>query len=183
MGVGSTHPLATSLEEVKQSYHQMIELSQEAREELAWWANKVQRFNSTPLLMKTPDMVIETDASCLGWRATLKSQKVRTGGLWSTEEQKLHTNCLELTAVLMAVKSFVKDRMSINILVRRQHISQSIHQSPVLAMANGIACCMCVGCAACVSLLQETKWQATELVGNPHPLKPKELLVSRMYWY
>jgi len=115
-------PLVTLLEEVKQSYHQMVELSQEAREELAWWANKVQRFNSAPLLMKTSDMVIESDASCLGWGMTLKSQQVRTGGLWSTEEQKLHINCLELTAVLMAVKSFAKDRMSINILVRTDNI-------------------------------------------------------------
>jgi len=44
--------LATSLEEVKQSYHQMVELSREAREELAWWVNVVQRFNCAPLLTK-----------------------------------------------------------------------------------------------------------------------------------
>ena len=47
-------PLATSLKEVKQSHHQMVELSQERREELAWWANEVQKFNSAPLLTKTP---------------------------------------------------------------------------------------------------------------------------------
>jgi len=54
---------------------------------------------------------------------TLKSQQVRTGGLWSTDEQKLHINCLELTAVLVAVKSFAKDRMSINTLVRTDNLS------------------------------------------------------------
>ena len=30
-------PLATSIEDVKQSYHQMVEISVEAKEELGWW--------------------------------------------------------------------------------------------------------------------------------------------------
>ena len=123
-------PLATSLEEVKQSYHQMVELSQEAREEPAWWTNKVQRFKSAPLLTKTPDMVIEL-VYCLGWMAILKSQQVRTGGLWSTEKQKLHIECLELTTVLMTVISFAKDRIEHQHSSKDgQNISQSIHQSP-----------------------------------------------------
>ena len=53
----------------------------------------------------------------------LKYHQVRTGGLWSIEEQKLHINCLELTAVLLAVKSFAKERMDINILIRTDNIS------------------------------------------------------------
>ena len=72
---------------------------------------------SAPLLTKVPDMVIESDASRLGLGrrgATLKDHQVRMGGLWSIEGQKLHISCLELTAVLLAVKSFTKDRMDIN---------------------------------------------------------------------
>ena len=73
---------------------------------------------------ENPILIIESDASCLGWRATLKIQQARTGGLWSTEEQKLHINCLELTAVLMTVKLFVtKNKMNINILVRTDNTS------------------------------------------------------------
>ena len=55
--------LATSVEEVKQSYHQMVEISAEAREELMWWVQEVQKYNGAPLLVAPPDMVIESDAS------------------------------------------------------------------------------------------------------------------------
>ena len=56
-------PLASSIEEVKQCYHQMVELSVEARQELVWWIQEMQEHNGAPLTMGTPDMVIESDAS------------------------------------------------------------------------------------------------------------------------
>ena len=65
-------PLASSIEKVKQCYHQMVELSVKARQELVWWTQEMQEDNGTPLMMGTPDMVIESDASRLGWDATFK---------------------------------------------------------------------------------------------------------------
>ena len=59
-------PLASSIEEVKQCYHQMVELLVEARQELVWWTQELQEHNGDLLMMGTPDMVIESDASCLG---------------------------------------------------------------------------------------------------------------------
>ncbi|XP_065894060.1 uncharacterized protein [Dysidea avara] len=139
-------PLATSIEEVKQSYHQMVELSQEAKQELAWWAEEAQRFNSAPLLVKSPDLIIESDASRLGWGATLKDQQMRTGGLWLVEEQSLHINCLELTTTFLAVKSFAKDRKNINLLIRTDNITAracinhfgGTHSHPMNAVATEI---------------------------------------------
>ena len=72
-------PLATSVEEVKQSYHQMVVILANAKEELMWWVQEVQKYNGAPLLVAPPDMVIESDASHLGWEATLKGQELRTG--------------------------------------------------------------------------------------------------------
>ena len=59
-------PLASSLEEVKQSYHQMVEISTEASQELVWWMQEMQNFNKAPLLVSPPDLVIESDVSRLG---------------------------------------------------------------------------------------------------------------------
>ena len=116
-------PLASSIEEVKQCYHQMVELSVEARQELVWWTQEMQEHNGAPLTMGTPDMVIESDASRLGWGATLKGQGLRTGGQWSTSEQEMHINCLELLVASLAIQTFAKEKRSIRILVRTDNIS------------------------------------------------------------
>ena len=60
-------PLASSLEEVRQSYHQIVEISREASQELGWWMQEMQNYNKAPLLADPPDLVIESDASRLGW--------------------------------------------------------------------------------------------------------------------
>ena len=116
-------PLASSIEEVKQCYHHMVELSVEARQELVWWTQEMQDHNGAPLTMGTPDMVIESYASCLGWGATLKGQGLRTGGQWSTSEQEMHINCLELLAASLAIQTFAKEKRNIRILVRTDNVS------------------------------------------------------------
>ena len=116
-------PLASSIEEVKQCYHQMVELSVEARQELVWWTQEMQDHNKAPLTMGTPDMVIESDASRLGWGATLKGQGLRTGGQWSTSEQEMHINCLELLVASLAIQTFAKEKRNIRILVRTDNVS------------------------------------------------------------
>ena len=52
----------------------------EATQELKWWMQEMQNHNGSPLLRNPPDLVIESDASCLGWGATLKDQGLITGG-------------------------------------------------------------------------------------------------------
>ena len=46
--------MAKSLEEVKQSYNQMVEVSVEAKQELLWWAQEAQTFNATLLMTPPP---------------------------------------------------------------------------------------------------------------------------------
>ena len=43
---------------------------------------------------------------------------VWTGGPWSPEEQRMHINCLELTAAILAVQAFAKDRSGMSILLQ-----------------------------------------------------------------
>ena len=61
------------------------------------------------------DLIIESDASLTGWGATCSHQ--RTGGPWSRIKRKVHINCLELRAAILAVHTFAKNRDKILLLV------------------------------------------------------------------
>ena len=74
-----SRPLPASLEEVKQCYHELVDMSIEAKQELIWWHQQAQSQNATPLVTKLPDLMIETDASSQGWGATQKDSGMRTG--------------------------------------------------------------------------------------------------------
>ena len=136
-------PMARSLEEVKQSYHEMVEISVEAKQKLVWWAQEAQTFNATLLVTPPPELIIELDASCQGWGATLKGQELTTGGLWSVSEQGRHINCLELLAATLAVKAFTKSQQNVTILLRTDNIPTrayinhfgGIHSHPMNALA------------------------------------------------
>lgn len=97
-----------------QDYEALVTFTPEAREELIWWRDKLLAWNGKGLVSKCPDTVIETDASSLGGA---RCGDLRTGGHWSQAERLLHINCLELIAEGFALKSFVKDRCHIKILL------------------------------------------------------------------
>ena len=79
-----------------QSYDTPVTLSREGREELTWWDNHTFRRNGKSLVKTEIDIVIDSDASLMGWGATSAQQ--RTGGPWSAKESKMHINCLKLLA-------------------------------------------------------------------------------------
>ena len=108
----------------------MKEMSVEAKQELGWWMPEMQNHNGAPLLMDPPDLVIESDASRLGWGATLKVKELRTRGQWLTSEQEMHINCLELLAASPAIQlSFAKEMKNINILVRTENVSSQAYRN------------------------------------------------------
>ncbi len=92
------------------NYEAKTSITAECRQDLIWWENNIlieKRF----IVAKKPDIVLETDASKLGWGACLvnKVEKERTGGNWSSEEANLHINILELKAAIFAVFAFCKE--------------------------------------------------------------------------
>ena len=97
-------------------YDSCLPLSREAREEIQWWLVDLEAWNGRAILSSPPDLVIETDVSKVGWGAVC--QGVRSGGLWSQMEKKLHINCLELLAGSFAVKSFAKNRLCAHVRLR-----------------------------------------------------------------
>ena len=99
-----------------QDYTAPAHLTQSAIEELKWWQKHLTQWNGRCLLSRSPDLIIETDASTTGWGASC--QGMRTGGPWSQTERHKHINCLELLAALLAVKSFARGRENIRIHLR-----------------------------------------------------------------
>ena len=47
----------------------LVYLSHEAREEIQWWLVHLEAWNGRAILSSPPDLVIENDASKLGWGA------------------------------------------------------------------------------------------------------------------
>ena len=61
-----------------QDYETFLSLSPGSKVELVWWDSQMIRWNGKTVLVVEPDMVIESDASNLGWGAF--HQGVSTGG-------------------------------------------------------------------------------------------------------
>ena len=93
-----------------------ITLTERAQSDLDWWARKMEKQNGRSIQILQRNMVLELDASKEGWGANHLG--VSTGVLWTQEEQRHHINYLELLAAFLALKTFVRDRHSVAILLR-----------------------------------------------------------------
>jgi hypothetical protein len=114
--------LAQALKRGNQCYETQLTLSPEAREELVWWDTHMSAWNGRSLLKRDLDLVIDSDASLIGWGATCQGQ--RTGGPWSHQESQMHINCLELLAATLAIQTFTKGRTQISVLLRIDNTTQ-----------------------------------------------------------
>ena len=66
-------------------------------------------------------MVIESDASMLGWGANFNNTS--TGGPWTQEEKSHHINYLELLAAWLALKTFANNTYNKAILLRLDNVT------------------------------------------------------------
>ena len=104
-----------------QSYDAKLTLDQAARQDLHWWLTEVTRWNGRPMQPGPPDLTLESDASMLGWGASMLGSA--TGGLWSSTERNLHINVLEMLAGTFAIKTFAKDHSNIHIRLKMDNTS------------------------------------------------------------
>lgn len=103
------------------SYEAPVIWSATALEELKWWRDHLTAWNGKALLREPPTLIIETDASTTGWGA--RCGQTQTRGLWSQTERLLHINCLELLAGGFALKSFLKSKCNIHVLLLMDNTS------------------------------------------------------------
>lgn len=120
------------------SYDSLVQLSPQALEELVWWRDNLDAWNGKSLISRSPDLIIETDASCRGWGAFCLG--VATGGQWSQGESQLHINCLELLAGAFAIKTFARSKTQMKVRLLIDNISAAHYinrmegtKSPILA--------------------------------------------------
>ncbi|KAM4723097.1 uncharacterized protein WCC33_009317 [Rhinophrynus dorsalis] len=104
-------------------YSDFIALSSDAKEELVWWLKHLDAWNGKAIFGMEPDLIIESDASLLGWGA--HSDDLSTGGKWSPQEASLHINCLELLAGSFALKSLAKGHVNCCVLLKMDKFQRS----------------------------------------------------------
>ena len=98
--------------------HAPVQVTQQVREDLSWWADHRNLTEGVPLHSPEPDLVLFTDASSSGWGAHLG--ELRASGIWTPVEARAHINSLELRAVALGL----------------QHFLSSLHSSRVRIMSD-----------------------------------------------
>ena len=86
------------------NYKRKICLSNQCISELNWWLNE-GLFSSKKISHGNPDFVLQSDSSGYGWGALLLNNSSKTQGHWSSTEQQLHINVLELQASFLGLKA------------------------------------------------------------------------------
>ena len=86
-------------------YNAIVSLSQLARDSLQWFAFNSHLYNGTRITKPSKVITMATDASHSGW--VVVCDGVPSSGLWSSKEQTMHINWLEISAVLFGWKCFV----------------------------------------------------------------------------
>ena len=96
--------------------------------DLSWWIENMPH-SSRDIIHPTPFMIIQTDASTLGWGAVFGDQEV--GGRWTSLERISHINILELQAAFFALKSFCKETI-------KGHVQLQIDNTTAVAYINNM---------------------------------------------
>ena len=97
----------------KGGYDVILPLSQEAKDDLLWWIQNLNVVNGQPLVRDQPSLLIETDASLMGWGAVCQEERI--GGPWTVEEKALHINCLDwcLQRHLVLIASHIPGKQNV----------------------------------------------------------------------
>ena len=100
------------------NFNRVIQLSESSISEIQWWIDNVQKKNGKPIRPQKPTVLLQTDASLLGWGAYNKNTDTSIGGRWSRSETKNHINFLELLAIFYALKSFCSELEAICVSIQ-----------------------------------------------------------------
>ena len=90
-------------------------------EELEWWRDQAQLWNSHSLKAPKQILLIQTDASRTGWGAVCNGGR-STGGPWSIQETQYHINYLELLAIFLALHTFVKNEQDLTVQIQTDNV-------------------------------------------------------------
>ena len=118
----------TNLRIKRGNFDAFMKIPSDLKPTLHWWithtSNAFKRVSHGP-----PTTVIFTDSSSYGWGATNEGKTIRTGGVWDTEERKLHINILELKACQFALLSICKN-------IKNQHVRVYMDNTTSVSYVN-----------------------------------------------
>lgn len=106
--------LARALDSNRQYYDCPCHLSLAAKEELEWWNNQLMSWNGKSLVLRQPDLQLESDASLIGWEALCRGSDRRP--VVQAGENSPH-KLSELLAATLAVKTFLKNHENKRVLL------------------------------------------------------------------
>lgn len=92
----------------------VFHISKQGGDDLQWWKENMER-RTRAIRAEGPSLTLTTDASNLGWGAVFNDQS--TGGRWSQTEGDFHINVLELIAVELGLKTFLKEMENVHVRV------------------------------------------------------------------
>lgn len=104
----------------KDDMSKCIALSKQAVSELNWWKENIM-FLVNKIRNYGFDLEIFSDASLTGWGAVYGNQKAQ--GFWNPSKSIRHINYLEILAAFLAVKSFAKNLLNCQILLRIDNLT------------------------------------------------------------
>ena len=97
------------------NFDSFMTLSHDSLEEIHWWSANILTA-SRRIFHNSPDVVVYTDASQMGWGAQIEHGN-NTSGIWSKSGSSRHINYLELLAVKLAPSSLLDARNNIHVRV------------------------------------------------------------------
>ena len=123
------------------NYDFPVHMSVEAKADLDWWINYLTCRMCRLIQPPMASLMLQMDASTIGWGAYCQETDQRTGSPWSGPEAAHHINWLELKAAFLAVQSFVKQsNCHILLLIDNRVVISYINQKGGHTLTDSALC-------------------------------------------
>ena len=99
-----------------QNLEKKIPITNHLKMHLNWWLNKCNLLKGRSIVQKQAQVTVTTDASKTGYGGHMNSKIVQ--GEWSEEQKGWHINLLEMEAVYLTVKHFLRSLQGQTVLIR-----------------------------------------------------------------
>ena len=106
-----------------QTYNTLIHLPNSCRSEIQWWIQKLKVWNGKQILTTGPQLLLERDASKIGWGLVMPNSESEDGGPWTKQEQEMHINALEMKAAGIAIKSVTRDKQNMHVHLKMDNVT------------------------------------------------------------
>ena len=107
------------------SWSDILKIDKSSHDDLNWWIAALDNWNGKPIVKKSIDLQIVTDASDSGWGGVCNGKEA--AGPWTKSIRFKSINFRELLAVFLTVKTFVNDLSNKCIQVLSDNITTIAH--------------------------------------------------------